>query len=217
MNLPLSKRLPRREFVNLAELQDRFIDSIYSFERDFVIHGGTAIWRCYKGNRFSYDIDGYVQSGLKMGHVSRELAWALSKGGAKLDKARRIGRAIVAQVSNQDTQLKVEIGIRKIPRKVVREYERVDGTFTSVLTLTPEDLILEKVRAYSGRQYMRDLYDIYHLIGQVTEKRHIRAKLSRFIRSINPPTNQSELPMVIYSGVSPTYDRMVDYIRASLE
>ncbi|MDE1825528.1 MAG: nucleotidyl transferase AbiEii/AbiGii toxin family protein [Candidatus Micrarchaeota archaeon] len=217
MNLPLSKKLPRQEFVSLAELQDRFIDAIYSFDKNLILHGGTAIWRCYSGNRFSYDIDAYVRSNSELNLISRELTWALSKNGANLDKVRRIGKSMIAQISNPDAQLKAELGIKKAQRSIIKEYERADGTFVNVLTLTPEDFILEKIAAYSGRRYIRDLYDIYHLMNYVTRKKAIHKALFKFMREIERPVNLNELPIVVYSGISPTYQGMLDYIMRRLE
>ena len=58
--------------LRLAELQDEVIDIIYNrVEPDATLYGGTAIWRCYGGNRFSEDIDIYLSNrGLNKFHVS---------------------------------------------------------------------------------------------------------------------------------------------------
>ena len=45
-----------------------------------------------------------------------------------------------------------------------------------VLTLSPENLILEKIGAYENRRFIRDIYDVYHLSNYVTEARKIRKK-----------------------------------------
>ena len=49
--------------LRLAELQDEVIDIIYNrVEPDAILYGGTAIWRCYGGSRFSEVIDIYLSN-----------------------------------------------------------------------------------------------------------------------------------------------------------
>ncbi len=44
----------------VAALQDSVVESIFEMDENIVMQGGTAIWRCYNGNRFSEDIDIYA-------------------------------------------------------------------------------------------------------------------------------------------------------------
>ena len=60
MKLPLFNRLKKRQHRELALLQDEITDIVYRISDEAVLHGGTAIWRCYGGNRFSEDIDIYI-------------------------------------------------------------------------------------------------------------------------------------------------------------
>ena len=60
MELPIIYKLKRESQKELAELQDEAIEVVYSLLQNAVIHGGTAIWRCYGGKRFSEDIDLYA-------------------------------------------------------------------------------------------------------------------------------------------------------------
>ena len=62
MIIPLHKRLRKRAHVELALLQDEVMEILYGIENGLVLHGGTAIWRCYGGNRFSEDLDFYCQN-----------------------------------------------------------------------------------------------------------------------------------------------------------
>ncbi len=44
--------------LSMAMLQDTLIDLIYdTIQADATLYGGTAVWRCYNGNRFSEEID----------------------------------------------------------------------------------------------------------------------------------------------------------------
>ena len=62
--IPLILKLKKQNHKELAEAQDIMIENIFDVD-DAVLHGGTAIWRCYKGKRFSEDIDITVFKGEK--------------------------------------------------------------------------------------------------------------------------------------------------------
>jgi predicted nucleotidyltransferase component of viral defense system len=59
--IPLSQRLKRRQHIEIARLQDIVMETLYRVFPESVLHGGTAIWRCYSGSRFSEDIDVYLE------------------------------------------------------------------------------------------------------------------------------------------------------------
>lgn len=65
MAIPLILRIKRKKHRELAGLQDILIENIYEILPETVLHGGTAIWRCYLGNRFSEDIDIYIERDVK--------------------------------------------------------------------------------------------------------------------------------------------------------
>ena len=54
--LPMAMKLKREAHRKVAEAQDLIVVSTFDTFGDAVIHGGTAIWRCYGGNRFSEDV-----------------------------------------------------------------------------------------------------------------------------------------------------------------
>ncbi|MGC8671591.1 MAG: nucleotidyl transferase AbiEii/AbiGii toxin family protein [Candidatus Micrarchaeia archaeon] len=215
MNLPISVRLSRKEFVDVAYLQDLFVDSLYAFDKRAVLHGGTAIWRCYSGNRLSYDLHFYLTSKDEAALIGKNLTWELSKRGASLDKMSLIDHSLYALVSSQAAKLKAEMKYEtKRLRPIVKEYERADGTLLSVLTLTPEQLILEKIAAYESRRYIRDLYDIYFLLNYVTKPREVKPKLRNFIKSMEAPVDGKSLSGIILAGVAPTYKDLKEGIEA---
>jgi len=51
--IPLHLKLKRKSHKDIARLQDIVIDVLYKIFPNAILHGGTAIWRCYNGNRFS--------------------------------------------------------------------------------------------------------------------------------------------------------------------
>ena len=63
--IPLALRLRKQVHRNVAVAQDIIVKELYGVFERAVLHGGTAIWRCYGGNRFSEDVDFYLQRDLK--------------------------------------------------------------------------------------------------------------------------------------------------------
>ena len=59
--IPLALRIKKAQHKEIAEAQDIVVEELYRIFSKAVFHGGTSIWRCYNGNRFSEDIDVYNQ------------------------------------------------------------------------------------------------------------------------------------------------------------
>ena len=59
--IPLILKLKKATHREIAKAQDLIVETLYEVFETAVFHGGTAIWRCYKGNRFSEDIDIYMK------------------------------------------------------------------------------------------------------------------------------------------------------------
>ena len=82
MALPIELNLKDAKQVALARLQDYVVEALIAVEPNIVMHGGTAIWRCYGGNRFSEDVNVYA-SDSQVKKLHYYLTWALSKRGGK--------------------------------------------------------------------------------------------------------------------------------------
>lgn len=62
-NVPIAALISGKRLA-VAALQDVVVEIIYDrVQYDAQMYGGTAIWRCYNGSRFSEDIDIYVKRG----------------------------------------------------------------------------------------------------------------------------------------------------------
>ena len=60
MNIPLQAKLKRESHRKIAYAQDLIVMEVYAIIERAVMHGGTAIWRCYSGKRFSEDLNFYL-------------------------------------------------------------------------------------------------------------------------------------------------------------
>ncbi|MCL4552123.1 MAG: hypothetical protein M1305_00995 [Candidatus Marsarchaeota archaeon] len=50
--LPIIQRLKKKGYREIASFHDAVVDLLYQTESSVILHGGTAVWRCYGGGRF---------------------------------------------------------------------------------------------------------------------------------------------------------------------
>jgi predicted nucleotidyltransferase component of viral defense system len=213
---PIEKSLKSEKQIAVARLQDLAMDSILSIDKGIILHGGTAIWRCFSGKRFSFDLDLYG-SERQLKKLLNGLTWEFSKRGITMNYPVSTSRVI--DIHDVNASVKLEILKKPAGKKSVqKEYVKTDGTKMLINTLSEEDFITEKMKAYKSRGYARDLYDIYHLIssserlGQKTKK-----KLKAFLKSATPPKDEKQLKELIYEGVAPTFDTIINYIKDAIK
>lgn len=206
MKIPLAKKLKKRAHAEVAILQDEVLEIFYSLcaEHEPVLHGGTAIWRCYGGSRFSEDLDFYADVGDGFENKLRE---ELRGRGLNLLKYKKAPNVIFSKISDGTVEVRLEISLRKPPEKVLKKYEKADGTYIDVYTLSPESLIAEKMKAYEGRRFIRDIYDIYHLSGYAEKP---VPGIPEFLSKIEPPVDEENLKVLVYSGVAPSFKGIVE-------
>lgn len=210
MRLPLFNRLKKRLHRDIAMLQDEVVDVVYSVNGRAILHGGTAVWRCYSSDRFSEDLDFYLGSpkGFK-----EDFFTALESRGFSVSKYKRTANTVFSRVSNGVVEVRFEAALRKPRRFVVADFERVDGTRMSVFTLSPEGLLLEKIAAYQERHKIRDLYDIFILSSLIDCHKSIKLRGLRFLDGISEPEDEKSLKALILSGAVPSFDQMVNALK----
>jgi predicted nucleotidyltransferase component of viral defense system len=161
----------------MALAQDLLLIEMYKKFSNTVIHGEIAIWRCYGSNRFSEDIDVYMRFKDKNKEKLKGFFDCLKPQGLFLKKFKLTKNTLFSKISYGDTDIRVEAIFKKIKQPFIKPYELLDETFINVLTLTPEELILERMLAYKKRKKIRDIYDIYFLLKFVTDKKKIKDDL----------------------------------------
>ena len=209
MELPLILKLKKASHKEIAKAQDLIIEEIYKTFDKAVLHGGTAIWRCYQGNRFSEDIDMYIIKNPEKINLFFE---ALKKGGFKIAKKKIWEKSIHSTLELNRTIVRFEAIFKKI-NGTLKEYQTAEGNLITIYTLTPEELIKEKVNAYLKRYKVRDLYDIFFLLRYVENKTPIKKELSLFISNFKQPIDKKELKVLIIEGLIPGIDKMLEYIK----
>lgn len=205
LKIPIAKQLKKRQQIEIATLQDEIVDIAYSTDENLVFHGGTAIWRCYSGKRFSEDLDFYSTS-----FSSRidEFIDKIKANGLSISKAKDTGNVIFLAVTNNRAIVKFEVSHDRKVQGTSVTYELVDGSSVEILSLTREELISEKILAYSDRRFIRDLYDIFHLTKDPVESDELKKQLLAFCQNLPNPVDESILKSIVYSGLPPSFDRM---------
>lgn len=215
MSEPIERMLNTPQQIAWARLEDSVVKAIYEIDSGIVMHGGTAIWRCYGGYRFSSDIDMYVTD-LQIKKFNLELTWKLSKYQAKHEVSSHDGRII--KIFNDSAKTKLEC--MKPPghlNSIPALYEMVNGTKTTIKTLSVDNFIKEKIDAYEKRMYARDLFDIYQLTINHDISKDSKRILSKFIKTVEKPKDQDILKDIVYVGAAPTFNEMIDAISGKLK
>src|SRR3989344_760741 len=158
--IPLLLKLKKESHKQIAKAQDIIVETLYETFNNATMHGGTAIWRCYQGNRFSEDIDVYLSRKLDKINIFFS---SLEKKGFKLEKKKISNNSIYSKLYLDRTSTRFEALFRNV-KSVLKEYETGEGNYITVYTLSPEDFLLEKINTYLKRRKIRDLYDIFFLL-----------------------------------------------------
>jgi predicted nucleotidyltransferase component of viral defense system len=210
MDIPLNLRLKRQYHRDMAILQDTLVQIVYDLEPNAIMHGGTAIWRCFNGNRFSEDVDFYLAP---KPNFQDELIQGLEKEGAVLNKFRKTANAIYASIQRERTMVSFETALRPFKNPVASNYEKSDGTYLTILTPSPEELLREKLAAFQNRKLIRDIYDVYHLSTIAKLSTQERGMLIKQLPTLPKPTDEANLKSLILGGVIPTFDQMVSALQ----
>ncbi len=207
--VPLHWKMRREKHRKIARLQDIIVETMYRVFPRGVLHGGTAIWRCYSGNRFSEDVDVYLQKDVEK---IKKFFGALEKAGFKIIKKRITKNSIYSSLSFEGGDVRFEVLFKRADG-VVKEYETCEGILFNVFTLTPEEMIREKVDAYLERRKVRDLYDVFFLLRYVRKNAQLKPILAKLLRHFKNPVDEGELKVLVLFGAIPTTNDMFEYIK----
>jgi predicted nucleotidyltransferase component of viral defense system len=209
-----------------AKLEDILVELLYARYPDLTFHGGTSIWRCYSGNRFSRDIDFYCNTASKSAStLYKEFGDFFKKSGFAM-KSRNYDDITQTMhfLVEAETKMKIDINL-KYRKGTPTEYTKVDGSKLIVLALTPAELLGEKIDTYLNKlenadgirqPEAQDLYDIYHLTTILIDggNSKLKAELRDLLKRINgsPPSGMKTLGNIILSGIAPSFDLLIKSI-----
>ena len=157
--MPILDKLLDRTQIQKALLQDRVVRVLFTTTKKIVLHGGTVVWRCYGGERFSKDLDIYVSKELEVMKTLNRLsqagiAWSLIQ-------KRKTGFGLYYNyvVTSGGVDIALQITMKKAEGSLSR-YGTVDGSYVNISALPADRLLLEKAEALLDRAKARDLYDM---------------------------------------------------------
>lgn len=209
MKIPLNLKLKKKAQKETAYAQDVLVEELYNFFPKAVIHGGTAIWRCYNGNRFSEDVDVYIVRNKKK---IDEFFKSLEKKGFRIIKKRIKEKSLYSELIFQEVSVRFEATFQA-KRPIFKKYETSESFFNNVYTLSPKDLIIEKIDTYLKRRKIRDLYDIFFLLSYVEKDSNVKKHLKKLIRDFEKPVDELNLTVIIISGAVPNQEQLLGEIK----
>lgn len=210
--IPLILKLKKAQRKEMARSQDVIVRTLFGVFDEAVLHGGTAIWRCYQGMRFSEDVDVYIPKNLEKINLFFE---KLEEQGFKALKKKIGENSLYSNFEFNRVNVKFEALFKKVKGEL-KEYEMVDGNLYDVYTLLPEELIVEKINAYLKRFKVRDLYDVFFLLRFVKDKKKISGELKRLINEFKKPIDAEDLQNLIIEGLVPDVTKMLNYIQREM-
>lgn len=186
---------------------------IFSNFSTSVLHGGTAIWRCYNGNRFSEDIYVYLE---KNEEEIENFIESLKKKKIEILRFKETKNSIFSKLSFQNTEVRFEATYKKIETFTIEKFEMLDGNFLLVRVLPKEKLLEEKILAYAKRRKVRDLYDVYYL-SKIVDLNKIDKKILKLVEGFRKPEDEENLKAIILFGSVPSSDFMLEEVRKWVE
>jgi len=208
--IPLNLRLKRKEEKDIAYAQDIIVEQLYKFFPKAIIHGGTAIWRCYQGNRFSEDVDAYIPRDEK---TIYEFINSLRTRGFNIVKTRIKENSVYTELDFNRITTKFEATFQN-KKPFLKGYETSDSLFINIYTLTAEELIIEKVETYLSRKKIRDLYDLYFLLTHhIENNEQIKKNIRKLITNYKKPLDEANLANIILSGIAPDSEYLFNEIK----
>src|SRR6056297_4087834 len=138
MNLPIINNLKQKRRKEIAQGQDLVIQEIYKLSNKVVLHGGTAIWRCYGGHRFSWDLDFYFP--FEFHSRLKKLKKNLEEIGVDVKKLKTTENSIYATLLYKKRTIKFGGLFKNVIQVVTRQYRLIDGTSIVVNTLSSVEL-----------------------------------------------------------------------------
>lgn len=212
MKIPLQARLKREIHRKIAYAQDLVIREVYSVFNKAVLHGGTAIWRCYNGKRFSEDLDFYLPNDKKKIEILFE---NLKKVGFDIKKRKISENSIYSELELDRILVRLEATFQKVSC-ILCDYEMSDGNIIPIYSLTPESFLIEKSNAYLKRFKVRDLWDVFFLLKIIDNPKTIK-EIGNLIKNYKKPSDEEDLKVILLEGIVPSSNEMINYIKQKWE
>lgn len=178
-NIARLKKLP---LINAEKdyLQELILFSIYSdVGKELVFKGGTALYKIYKLNRFSEDLDFTLTKKLDTEKVANKIVsdLVLLNIGAKIKEIREYRNETNVRLllkgplykGSKERQCFILLNISKREQALEPKKETIIPMFREIpsfeiFIMSEKEILAEKIRAIFTRQKPRDIYDLWFLL-----------------------------------------------------
>lgn len=137
-----------------------------------VFIGGTMLRLCYGLNRFSVDLDFWIDGRTDKKKLYREIKGCLNESYQVKDSADKF-YTMLFEIKSKDYPRSLKIEIRKETKKIrtgqAIAYSRYSNNQVFVKTASLEDMMRMKIEALLDRKEIRDAFDIEFLIKKGIE------------------------------------------------
>ena len=175
-------RLKRLSLVNAEKdyLQELVLFSIYSNAgKELVFKGGTALYKIYKLNRFSEDLDFTLTKKLDAEKLANKIVsdLMLLNISAKIKEIREYRNEINVRLllkgplykGSKERQCFIPLNISKREQTLEPKRETIIPMFREIpsfeiFIMSEKEILAEKIRAIFTRQKPRDIYDLWFLL-----------------------------------------------------
>jgi len=151
-----------------------FLKFLNKNSQEFILKGGTALLTCYGLDRFSEDIDLDATSKRNIEKIIEEFCRKNSYT-YRVVKDTDTTKRFFLTYDDTGRSLKIEVSYRRNNIES-SEFQKIN----EILVYNINELCLMKANAYTGRDKIRDLYDICFICNNYWEKLSIYVK--SFIR-----------------------------------
>lgn len=179
------KRLRKPQYIERDYLQEVVLLSLYSFiGNDLIFKGGTCLYKIYKLDRFSEDLDFTLNvRRFDIDSTMQKIVYSLSLLGivAKVERIKKYKNQINVLLEirgplykgrkEELCYLPINISMREKVVKPVREKIHSlyrDIVAFDVLCMSEKEILTEKIRAMMTRNVPRDVYDFWFLLKKGT-------------------------------------------------
>jgi len=150
--------------------------------------GGTMLRLCHNLNRYSTDLDFWLDISANSKQIFQEIRNLLSKN-YRLKDSMNKRNTILFELTSSSVNRSLKIEIRKEQKDFQWEYKIAFSRFTIkqvlVKALTLEQMMHNKIEALLSRKIIRDAFDIEFLLMRGVELPSDKSKLQEAIMVIN--------------------------------
>lgn len=151
----------------------KLLDSIY-------FGGETMLRLCHNLNRFSTDLDFWIDSNTDSKHYFSSMKKILSESYSITDSMNK-KNTLLFEIKSSHIKRRLKIEIRKVAEKFEWERNIAFSSFTNkqvlVKALTLQQMMLNKIESFLSRKIIRDCFDIEFLFMRGVELKAETAQL----------------------------------------